>query len=375
MTNIKQLRFHTLDVFRGMTVFLMIVVNTPGSGATPYKPLLHADWNGCTLTDLVFPSFLFAVGNALSFVKDKWDQQETIVVLSKILKRSFLIFLIGYLLTWYTTMRWVNGRLVFETYDQVRVLAVLQRIALCYLLAAFMIYYLAVKGIIILSVCLLISYWFLLVWFGDPGQQLTIEGNVVRKMDLAVLGEQHLYRENGIVFDPEGLLSTFPATVNVLLGYLTGLIIRRQGKTYQSITRLIMWGVLLIITGLIWSYFLPLNKKLWTSSYVLFTSGIDMLVVAILFYLVELQHSKKLIAFFSPMGKNPLFIYVLSNLFLFFFIITVIPGKNFIDWINELLFQKIFPGAFGSLVFALCFTMICWLVAWFLNRRKIYIRL
>ncbi|MEO6315413.1 MAG: DUF5009 domain-containing protein [Chitinophagaceae bacterium] len=375
MTTIKQLRFDTLDVFRGMTVFLMIVVNTPGSGATPYKSLLHADWNGCTLTDLVFPSFLFAVGNALSFVKDKWQQQTAADILSKILKRSFFIFLAGYLLTWYTTMHWIDGRLLFEKYDQVRILAVLQRIALCYLLAAVMIYYLPVTGIIIASASCLLVYWFLLIHFGDPGQQLTATGNVIRKIDLAVLGERHLYREKGIVFDPEGLLSTIPATVNVLIGYLTGIIIRRDGKTFKSIVRLGTWGIVLVIAGLLWNYLLPFNKKLWTSSYVLFTSGIDMLAVALLFYLVEILHWKKLVAFFSPMGKNPLFIYVLSNLFLFFIIINVKPGKIFIDWINELIFQQIFPGPFGSLVFALCFTMICWLVAWLLNRKKIYIRL
>ncbi|MEO6722672.1 MAG: heparan-alpha-glucosaminide N-acetyltransferase domain-containing protein [Ferruginibacter sp.] len=375
MTNNKQPRFDTLDVFRGMTVFLMIVVNTPGSGATPYKPLLHADWNGCTLTDLVFPSFLFAVGNALSFVKDKWQQQTAAYTLAKILKRSFLIFLAGYLLTWYTTMHWVDGRLVFERYNHVRIFAVLQRIALCYMIAAMMIYFLPASGIIIASACCLLMYWFLLIHFGDPGQQLTIEGNVIRKIDLAVLGEQHMYRERGIVFDPEGLLSTIPATVNVLIGYLSGMIIRRGGKTFKSIVRLSMWGCVLVIAGLLWNYVFPLNKKLWTSSYALFTSGIGMLVVAILFYLVEMLHWKKLVAFFSPMGKNPLFIYVLSNLFIFFIIINMKPGKIFVDWINELFFQKIFPGAFGSLVFALCFTMICWLVAWLLDRKKIYIRL
>jgi predicted acyltransferase len=375
MADTKQLRFDTLDVFRGMTVFLMIVVNTPGNGATPYKPLLHADWNGCTLTDLVFPSFLFAVGNSLSFVKDKWQRQTASYTIAKILKRSFLIFLAGYLLTWYTTMHWVNGRLQFEAYDQVRILAVLQRIALCYLIAAMMIYYMPVTGIIISSVSLLLLYWCLLICFGDPGQQLTIEGNIVRKIDLAVLGERHLYRERGIVFDPEGLLSTIPATVNVLIGYLTGTIIRREGKTFKSIVRLIMWSAALTIAGLLWNYVLPLNKKLWTSSYVLFSSGIDMLVVAVLFYMIETRHWKKLVVFFSPMGKNPLFIYILSNLFIFFIIINIRPGKIFIDWINELFFQRIFPGAFGSLVFALCFTMICWLAAWLLDRKKIYIKL
>lgn len=375
MSDKKSQRFDTLDVFRGMTVFLMIVVNTPGSGAVPYSPLLHAEWNGCTLTDLVFPSFLFAIGNAISFVKNKWQHKTTQQVLIKICKRGILIFLVGYLLTWYTTMHWVGDHLTFVSFENTRIMAVLQRIALCYLIASLMVYYLKDSWIIISSVVFLILYWALLVYFGEPGSQLSIEGNVARKIDIAVLGIKHLYRERGIVFDPEGLLGTFPSAVNVLIGYLTGNLIQREGKTYKCISKLFLCGSLLIVSGLVWNYFFPLNKRLWTSSYVVYTSGIDIMAVATLFYFVEIKHWKKLVLFFSPMGLNPLFVYVLSNLFLFFIIIKVAPGEIFIDWINRIFFQKIFPGPAGSLLFALCFTIICWLVAWAMHKKKIYIRL
>lgn len=370
-----QQRFYTLDVFRGMTVFLMIVVNTPGSGALPYPPLLHAEWHGCTLTDLVFPSFLFAVGNAVAFVKLRWQEQSGRAVVLKIVKRSVLIFVVGILLSWYTTMHWTDNGLAFASVKDLRILAVLQRIGLCYMLAALMIYYLSARTTIAASVIILLLYWALLMQFGDAGQQLSIEGNLVRKIDLALIGPQRMYRERGIVFDPEGLLSTLPATVNVLIGYLTGILILQRGKTKACVVRLLVYGGLLVVPGLLWNGFFPFNKKLWTSSFVLYTSGIDVLVIGLLFYFIEIKNWKSIVSFFIPMGKNPLAVYVLSNLLLFFLILPAGNGKIFIDWIGESFFQQIFPGPLGSLLFAFCFAMVCWAVAWLLHRKKIYIRL
>lgn len=133
-------------------------------------------------------------------------------------------------------------------------------------------------------------------------------------------------------------------------------------------------GCILILLGLVWDPFFSINKKLWTSSYVIFTTGIDLLVTSILFYFIEIQQWKRGINFFTVLGKNPLFIYVLSNLFLFFLIMHI-GNKFFIDWINEVFFQKIAPGPLGALLFALAFTMIFWLIAWVMDKKKIYIRL
>ena len=160
MADTSTKRFVTLDVFRGMTIFLMIVVNTAGSGAEPYPSLLHADWNGCTLTDLVFPSFLFAVGNAIPFAMKKYESWTPANRLYKIVKRSFLIFLLGYLLTWFCSIHWEGNRLVFQSFDQTRIMAVLQRIALCYLIAAIIIRYCPITWVIILSVLFLLIYWY-----------------------------------------------------------------------------------------------------------------------------------------------------------------------------------------------------------------------
>jgi predicted acyltransferase len=368
-------RFVTLDVFRGFTVFLMIIVNTPGSGAIPFSQLEHAQWNGCTLTDLVFPSFLFAVGNAMPFAFKKLQDASEKIILYNIFKRSFLIFFVGYLLTWYTTMHFVNGQVVFVPLNQTRIMAVLQRIALCYLVAALIVHYFSLSWIVIISIFLLLLYWLMLYLLGDAGAQLTITGNAVRKIDLAVFSAQHMYREQGIVFDPEGLLSTLPAVVNVLAGYVTGWFILKKDKTYETVAKLALSGLVLIFVALCWNYFFPFNKRLWTSSYVVFTTGIDIAVLSLLFYCIEIRNIKTGVYFFSVMGKNPLFIYVLSNLFLFFLILPVANNIIFIDWVNAVFFQRMTPGPIGSLLFSIAFTMLCWSFGCIMDKRKIYIRL
>ena len=376
MNAYKEKRFITLDVFRGMTVCLMIIVNTQGSGAVPYTQMMHADWNGCTLTDLVFPSFLFAVGNAMVFANEKFKVLPERIVWYKIIKRSFFIFLVGYLLAWYPFSDWNGeGNIWWRPISHTRIMAVLQRIALAYLFAAIIVRYASPKRIFITAVLLLLSYWALLFFFGDAGAQYTMEGNAVRKLDLLLLGETHMYKERGIVFDPEGLLSTIPSIVNVLGGYLVGTFIVRKGSTYECIAKLLIVGVLLLFIGQCWNVFFPINKKLWTSSYVCYTTGVDIIVISLLLYLIEIRTWKTGIYFFTVFGKNPLFIYILSNLLGVFLIFYVSKDEVVIDWLNENIFQIITPGSLGCLLFSIFFTMICWLAGWWMDKKKIYVRL
>lgn len=376
MTANRTQRFITLDVFRGMTVCLMIIVNTQGSGAIPFTQMMHAEWNGCTLTDLVFPSFLFAVGNAMVFANKKFQTMPAKSVWYKIIKRTILIFIVGYLLTWYPFVGWNGeGKIWWKPFAETRVMAVLQRIALCYFFAAVIVRYASLKKIIVIAALLLLLYWALLYFLGDTGAQYTIEGNIVRKFDMLIIGRQHMYKEKGIVFDPEGLLSTVPAIVNVLIGYITGAFIVREGATYKCIAKLLAAGSLLVFAGLCWNTVLPFNKKLWTSSYVCYTSGIDIIVLGLLFYLLECKRWKTGVYFFTVFGKNPLFIYVLSNLLGVFFLFYISKDVILIDWLNEKVFQVIAPGALGCLLFSICFTFICWLAGWWLDKKKIYIRL
>jgi predicted acyltransferase len=202
-------RFLSLDVFRGLTVAAMILVNNPGSWSFVYAPLRHAAWNGCTPTDLVFPFFLFAVGNALAFSMSKYQQLGHGKVIQKILTRTALIFAIGIFLNWFPFIRWQDGEYVGRSFENLRIFGVLQRIALAYMGAALIIHFFKPLQIFISAIILLVAYWFILLAFGD----LTLEGNAVLKLDLWLLGEAHLYKgyfstvfNKNIAFDPEGLL-------------------------------------------------------------------------------------------------------------------------------------------------------------------------
>jgi predicted acyltransferase len=367
-------RLQALDVFRGITVFLMIIVNTQGGGAVPYRQLMHADWNGLTLTDVVFPSFLFAAGNALVFTIRK-EREDRRALLWRIVRRSVLIFVVGLALGWYATMHFTSGGISFVDWDHLRILAVLQRIALCYLFAAIMAMYIPPVGLWICGVLLLISYWVALYLGGVARQPYGETTNLVRAIDLHVLGEAHMYQERGILFDPEGLLSTVPAIVNVIAGYLTGKFLLEKGRDWGTAGILAAVGFFLCGCGLLWSLEMPLNKRLWTSTFVLVTVGIDLLVMALLFYCVEIRRWRFGVHFFTVLGKNPLLIYILSNLLLIFLIWPVGSGGIAIDWINIHFFQWVAPGPLGCLLFAVGFALCCWVVAWWLDRRKIYLRL
>lgn len=370
-------RFLSLDVFRGMTICFMIIVNTPGSGATPFAPLLHAAWHGFTPTDLVFPSFLFAVGNAMSFsmLKNKALGDKVMI---KVIKRTILIFLLGYLMYWFPFFRIDSaGNFTLSPISDTRIMGVLQRIALCYFFASIMIHYLSTKKVILLSAGLLLLYWILLLLFGAPGDPFSMQGNAGEYLDKFLLGSSHLYQGEGIAFDPEGILSTMPAIVNVVIGYYAGRFLQEKGKSYETLTKLLLIGTLFIFIALCWNMVFPINKKLWTSSFVLLTTGLDLIIISGLVYLLEMNTQKKWkwTYFFTVFGKNPLFIYLLSELLIItLYMINVAPDTNIITWINANIYQVVAPGPMGSLLFALSFMMVCWLIGLILDKNKIYIR-
>jgi predicted acyltransferase len=370
-------RFLSLDVFRGMTIVFMIIVNTAGSGAAPFSPLEHAAWFGFTPTDLVFPSFLFAVGNAMSFSQKKFIGLSTGSVLFRIFKRAAIIFLLGYLMYWFPFVQHNAGGWSLSPISQTRIMGVLQRIALCYLFASLMIYFISSKTtVIIISILLLFVYLVLLLIYGDPAAPFGMLTNAGTYLDKAVLGDAHLYHGEGVAFDPEGILSTLPAIVNVIGGYYAGKFIQEKGKGYETISKLMLFGFLFIFLALCWNMEFPIAKKLWTSSFVLLTVGIDLVLISALIYLVEIKAWNKgnWTAFFTTVGKNPLPIYIFSELFVVILFMINIHGTTFFDWINQVVFQVIAPGAIGSLLFAICYMLVCWTVGKILERNKIYIR-
>jgi len=368
-------RFLALDVLRGMTICFMIIVNTPGNEATSYPPLQHAHWFGFTPTDLVFPTFMFVVGNAMSFSMKKWEGLSNATVNWKIFKRAFLIFLLGFLMYWFPFVHWNDDNgLTFNPASHTRIMGVLQRIALGYFFAALMIRYLKPATVYRLSFIFLLLYWFILLFFGGdhPYDMLTNAGT---KLDLWLFGSNHLYHGEGVAFDPEGVLSTLPAIANVTFGYAAGKWVQERGKSFEGLTKLLLVGVLSVLLALSWDWFFPISKKLWTGSFVLLTVGIDCILLAGLIYIIDFLQRTKWTYFFRVVGKNPLFIYLLSELgaTMLWFIPIGADRQPLYNW----LFQNVFKHAgmyFGSFLFAICYMLFCWTVGYILDKRRIYVR-
>ena len=365
-----QNRSRAIDVMRGLTLALMIVVNMSIDDVS-YGPLQHARWHGLTLTDTVFPTFLFVVGAALSYAFGKYQRQGEVAVLGKIARRVGLIFLCGYLLYWFPFFGAdAAGQFGVLPISHTRVLGVLQRIALCYGLAALIVHYGERRGAVLFSIAALLAYWWLLHTFGD----YSLIGNAVLQVDLRVLGPDHMYHGEGIAFDPEGILSTLPAIVNVLAGYLAGRFIQQQGHGYSTIAKLTLAGVIAVIAALVWNEAFPINKKLWTSSYVLCTVGIDLIVLAFLVWAIDLLKFDSWAGFFEILGRNTLFIYLLSEVGNSLMWIVHVHGQAAFAWAYEHLFRSWAGAQNGALLYALSYMLCCWAVAWELDRRRIYIR-
>lgn len=396
-------RYYSLDVFRGATVCLMILVNNPGSWAHIYAPLEHAPWHGLTPTDLVFPFFLFAVGNAMAFVMPRLEAAGDAVFWKKVIKRTAIIFLIGIFLNWWpfvvevnrltegTTnfhketiakgFTWIDlskdkaGNIV-ETVKGIRILGVLQRIALCYFFASIIIYYFKLRRAFYIGLILLLVYW-LLCYIGNPADPYSLKGWFGTDIDINILGLPHIYKGEKIPFDPEGLMSTIPAIVQVIFGYMVGNYIQQKGKNHEMLSGLFVVGIAMLVTGFCWDMLFPINKKIWTSSYVVYTTGLAIMTIATMIYMIEFKGIKGgLTKFFDVFGKNALFVFALSA-FLprGLSLIKLGDGVNPWNW----LYKKVFinvpgPKETGSLLYALCVIAFMWAICYWMDRKKIYVK-
>jgi len=347
----------------------MIIVNTPGNHETTFAPLLHATWNGFTPTDWVFPTFMFVVGNAMSFSLAKYSEKGNVAFFKKIFYRSAVIFLLGYLMYWFPFFHESEGTIVFNPISETRIFGVLQRIALGYFFASIILHFWKIKGAILFSIVALLGYWGLLSYFGD----YTLLGNAVLKLDLALFGSNHLYHGEGVAFDPEGLLSTLPSIVNVICGYIVGMFIREKGNTFETISKLMIAGTIFLFVALSWDMVFPINKKLWTSSYVLFTVGLDLLILPIILFVIEINKIKRWAYFFEVLGKNTLFIYLLSEVGIVFFWIFNVENVSLYGWLYQNVFRLV-GEYFGSLLFAVSWLLTCWLIGYWMDKKKIYIK-
>lgn len=365
-------RLVSLDIFRGMTVAFMIIVNTPGSWKYVYPPLRHAEWHRCTPTDLVFPFFLFIVGVSLWFSMQKYGQEINTGSVFRILRRTVTIFLLGLFLT-------IFPFFFSRDYSQLRIMGVLQRIALAYGIAALICLAAKREYLWIALTIILLGYWAVMAFFGgsDP---YSLETNFARKVDLALFGANHLYKGFGIPFEPEGLLSTLPATGNVIIGYFAGGIIGKGPYKFGHALKLLLIGLAGVGAGLAWSLIFPLNKPLWTSSYVLYTSGIAMSVLALIFVVSDLWAFSAWGKFFIVFGTNALFAFFLSGIWTktMLYIVKFASGDEKISlysWIYQKICVPVAGHLNGSLIFALIQVMIIWSMVLILYRKKVFIRL
>ncbi len=378
MTTPRPGRLASLDAFRGLAVAGMILVNNPGSWSHVYGPLRHAPWHGATPTDLVFPFFLFAVGVSLSFSfaartargdsrRDLWTH---------VARRALIIYGLGLFMA------------AFPGFDlaTVRLVGVLARIALVYLVVGTLVLCLSRRAVGAVMLALLFGYWALMAWVPVPGfgpGDLSPEGNLAAHLDRMILGV-HMWSGGGGVYDPEGLLSTLPAVSTTLSGLFAGdwLRARRAAADHGlgPVLRLAAAGAVLILAGLAWDAVFPINKPLWTSSYVLFTTGWALVALASLYWLIDVRGwrvwAKPLVVY----GMNAITVFVASGLVAKALVLSRVPagpGDR-----TTSLYQRIYEVGFaswagplnGSLAFALA-TVLLWLaVLWAMYARRIFIK-
>jgi predicted acyltransferase len=282
-----------------------------------------------------------------------------------------LIFLLGFLMYWFPFVEHIETQgWIISPLATTRIMGVLQRIALGYCFASLILHYWKERGAIVFSVVALLGYWGIMLAFGD----LTLQGNAVLALDKKILGANHLYHGEGIAFDPEGILSTLPAIVNVLVGYFAGRFIQQKGSSYEAIAKLMMVGMLLAFAGLCWNLAFPINKKLWTSSFVLYTTGLDLLILPLLMYVVEILKYRRWTYFFEVFGRNTLFIYLISELGVVVLYVIHVGDQSLYRWLYTSAFQSWAGDYNGSLFFAVAWMLVCWGIGYGMDKRKIYIK-
>lgn len=364
-------RLVSLDIFRGMTIAFMIIVNTPGSWKYVYAPLRHAEWNGCTPTDLVFPFFLFIVGMSTWYSLKKYGNELNSSSVLRIFRRMVAIFAVGLLLTIFPYFA--------RDYSTLRIMGVLQRIALAYGFGAIICLSVRKEYLWIVTAVLLLLYWGLLAFFGgaDP---YSLNDNFALKADLAILGKNHMYKGFGIPFEPEGLLSTIPSICTVIIGYFSGELVGKGSASGKTVLKLLLIGAGLTGMGYLWGMIFPINKALWTSSYVLYAGGLAMILLSVIYLIADVLKFKVLGMFFVVFGTNALFTFAMAGIWtkLMLYIIKIPSGGeklSFYNWFYEKACVPVAGYMNGSLMFAVIQVLLLWMVALMLYNRKIMIRL
>jgi predicted acyltransferase len=396
-------RLLSLDAFRGITIAAMVIVNDPGTWDAIYPPLKHAEWHGWTPTDLIFPFFLFIVGVSVSLSLRRRLESDGVsrTLFLKIIRRGLLLFAIGVVLNALPLYDFAkHGWIDLGT---LRIMGVLQRIAVCYLISSFIFVFTDWRQQVIISVGLLFIYWALMTWIEIPQCLRTTVDlkpcNLAAYIDRLVLTKQHMWQESK-VFDPEGLLSTIPAIVSTLAGVLAGTWLSRDDKVriqsdgsgtadpkflirrspLNKVFGIVIVGIFLSVLGLVWDRWFPINKNLWTSSYVVFTSGTALLLLAVFYWLIDIRGYRAWAMPFIIFGVNAIALYIGSSVMDAYLGAIVVGGdtENPISlqgWIFNNLFLPFAEPINASLAYAVAFTLHWLFFMWLLYRGRIFIRL
>lgn len=383
-------RLLALDILRGITVAGMILVNNPGSWSDIYAPLRHAEWNGLTPTDLVFPFFMFIMGVSTYFSLRKYNFELTAKSFWKVVRRGVLIFAIGLAIAWFGLfLRGIlSDKTFYEsvfTFDRIRVFGVLPRLGLCYGIGALMALIIPRKALGWTVASMLALYAVILV-LGN-GYAFS-DQNVIYIIDNALVGPKHLYTDivggERLSLDPEGLLSTLPSIAHMLIGFICGGLICSTKNNELRINKLFIVGTILTFAGFLLSYGLPINKKVWSPTFVLTTCGLASSFLALLIWIIDIKGYKRWCRFFEVFGVNPLFLFCLASVGSLAIALVKFPyaasESGMISIKGWIIDTFLAPLSFGnatltSLLWAIFFIILNWLVGYFLYRKKIYIKL
>lgn len=372
-------RLLSLDVFRGITVAAMILVNNPGDWGHIYPPLEHAEWNGCTPTDLIFPFFLFIVGVSIAYAlgTKKEFMTDHSRILFTALKRALILFGLGLFLSVYPKIFTEP----LEALKIVRIPGVLQRIAVVFFVSAVLFIKTSGRTQLKILIGLLVFYWLIMTFIPVPGvgsANLEKETNLGAWLDRTILTEPHLWK-SAKTWDPEGILSTIPAIATGLFGVLVGSYLRRKDtEASVKISWLFSIGILAVIAGLIWDLFFPINKALWTSSYVLYTGGLATMGLAMLYWFIDEKGYKGWTAPFVAYGVNAITVFFLSGLIprTLNLIKMNLDGKEVgaQRWIYQTYFAGNLSPVNASLAYAIVYVLLWFVILWIMYRKKIIIK-
>jgi predicted acyltransferase len=361
-------RFVALDAFRGATMALMVLVNDPGYGRAAYGPLKHSDWNNWTITDVVFPSFLWIVGVAitLSLGKQVAAGAPRSRLFGQVFRRAFILYALGLFLYGFPKFDLGTWRL----------LGVLQRIAICYCIASVIYLTCGIRAQIAWIVSLLTAYWLIMMLIPVPEYGagfLDVDRNFAHYIDSIVLGS-HNYRSTN-TWDPEGIISTLPAIATALLGIMAGHILRLKRELSERTTWLFFVGCLLLGLGLICDMWLPINKKIWTSSFAIFMAGLDFVLFAIFIWLIDGLGYKRVVKPLVIMGLNAIAVYMASELLdEILGLIRMSDGISLHAWVYNNWFAPLASPSNASLFYSVAYTLLMYLVAYGMYRRKWFLR-